>query len=76
MWDTREEAEQTAGLWRDYPLEARAEGGFLWRPVTDPPPAELEDNGRTYHLAHFNAYRAIYSPHPPPPEQPQRTSGN
>jgi len=76
MWDTREEAEQTAGLWRDYPLEARAEGGFLWRPVTDPPPAELEDNGRTYHLAHFNAYRAIYSPHPPPPEQPQRTSDN
>ena len=74
MWDSREEAEQVARRWRDYPLEARAEAGFLSRPVTDPPPAELEDNGRIYHLAHFNAYRAIYSPHPPPPEQPQRTS--
>jgi hypothetical protein len=26
--------------------------------------------GRTYYLAHFNARRAIYSPHAPPAEPP------
>jgi len=63
----------SARAWRDYPLEARAEPGFL-APGDRSPPAELEDNGRTYHLAHFNANRAIYSPHAPPAEQPWRTS--
>ena len=38
--------------------------------VTDPPPMELTRQGRTYYLAHFNAYRAIYSPHAPPAEPP------
>ncbi|MFB8167472.1 hypothetical protein ACFC60_05895, partial [Kitasatospora purpeofusca] len=37
-------------------------------PVTDPPPMELELEGRTYHLAHFNANRARYSPLLPPVE--------
>ncbi|MFB7615797.1 hypothetical protein [Kitasatospora sp. NPDC056181] len=36
--------------------------------VTDPPPMELEHEGVTYHLAHFNARRARYSPLPPPVE--------
>jgi hypothetical protein len=38
--------------------------------VTDPPPMELSRQGRTYYLAHFNARRAIYSPHAPPAEPP------
>jgi hypothetical protein len=32
------------------------------------PPVEFEDQGRIYHLAHFTAYRALYSSLPPPPE--------
>ncbi|MFD0276408.1 hypothetical protein ACFVHB_21240 [Kitasatospora sp. NPDC127111] len=36
--------------------------------VTDPPPMELEHEGTTYYLAHFNANRARYSTLPPPVE--------
>jgi hypothetical protein len=31
---------------------------------------ELTRQGQTYYLAHFNARRAIYSPHAPPAEPP------
>jgi hypothetical protein len=71
LWRTREQAAQTAALWRDYPLEARAIDG-RWSfstMVSDPPPLELSQDGRTYHLAHFNAHRAIYSAQAPPAEQ-------
>jgi hypothetical protein len=36
--------------------------------VSDPPPQELSRGGRTYYLAHINAYRAIYSAEPPAEE--------
>lgn len=71
MWRTREEAAQTAADWVDFPLEARAIDG-CWSfsiMVSDPPPQELSQDGRTYYLAHFNAHRAIYSAEIPPAEQ-------
>jgi hypothetical protein len=71
MWRTREEAAQAAAHWRDYSLEARAIDG-RWSfstMVSDPPPQELSQHGRTYYLAHFNAHRAIYSAEAPPAEQ-------
>ncbi len=71
LWNTREEAEQTAARWRDRPLTARADDWSFTTLVTDPPPMELAYEGRTYHLAHFNAYRAIYSPQHPPAESPR-----
>ena len=70
MWSSREEAEQMAASWRDFPVTAHAEDGprsFTAR-VTDPPPMELTSEGQTYYLAHFNAHRAVYSPQVPPSE--------
>jgi hypothetical protein len=70
MWSNREEAEQMAASWRDFPVTAHAEDGprsFTAR-VTNPPPMELTSEGRTYYLAHFNAHRAICSPQVPPSE--------
>jgi hypothetical protein len=71
MWETREEAARAAARWRDYPLEARAVDGprSFSIMVSDPPPQELSQHGRTYYLAHFNANRAIYSAEAPPVEQ-------
>ncbi len=51
-------------------LEARLDDSPHLPMVSDPPPAELDHRGRIYHLAHFNAYRALYSSLPPPPEPP------
>ncbi len=72
LWNSREEAEQTAASWRDRPVTARADDGprYLTTRVTDPPPMELTHQGQTYYLAHFNAKRAIYSLQAPPPEPP------
>jgi hypothetical protein len=67
-WPTREAAEETAGSWRDYPLDAWLDNRWSCT-VTDPPPQELSRDGQTYYLAHFNAHRAIYSITPPPREQ-------
>jgi len=67
MWATRKEAEKIAERWRDYPLEARLDGR-AYTAVSDPPPPQLSRGGRTYYLAHFNAYRAIYSAEPPAEE--------
>ena len=67
MRATRKEAEEVAERWRDYPLEARLDGR-TYTAVSDPPPQELSRGGRTYYLAHFNAYRAIYSAEPPAEE--------
>lgn len=47
---------------------ARADDLFMLGMVTDPPPAELRRGGQVYYLAHFNAYRAVYSRQPPPAE--------
>jgi hypothetical protein len=72
LWSSRGEAEQAATSWRDRPVTARAEDGSrsFTAMVTDPPPMELTRQGQTYYLAHFNARRAIYSPHAPPAEPP------
>jgi hypothetical protein len=60
-----------AERWRDYPLEARATDGrwSFTTMVSDPPPQELTQEGRTYYLARLNAYQATYSAQAPPAEQ-------
>jgi len=68
QWRTRQEAEDAAARWRDLPLPARTDDLFLLGMVTDPPPAELMSGGQIYYLAHFNAYRAVYSRRSPPAE--------
>jgi hypothetical protein len=54
--------------WRDLPLSARTHDLSMLGMVTDPPPTELLRGGQIYYLAHFNAYRAVYSRQPPQPE--------
>jgi hypothetical protein len=68
MWTDRGAAMQSAERWRDRPLDAWLDGRWHCE-VPDPPPLELCRNGQAYYLAHFNAYEAVYSPDPPPPEQ-------
>lgn len=72
LWSSRAEAEQAATSWRGRPVTARAEDGSRsftppWSPTRR---RWLTRQGRTYYLAHFNAHRAIYSPHAPPAEPP------
>ncbi|MFF2141358.1 hypothetical protein [Kitasatospora sp. NPDC058190] len=72
LWEA-ERAESYVRCWDTPRLETQIEVGgedyTRWAPpVTDPPPMELEFEGATYHLAHFNANRARYSPLPPPAE--------
>jgi len=68
QWRARQEAEETAASWRDLPILARTDDLFWLGMVTDPPPAELRRAEQIYYLAHFNAYRAVYSRQPPPAE--------
>jgi hypothetical protein len=68
LWSDRAEAEAAAERWNRPHLEARLDDSPHLPLVSDPPPAEFEYQGRIYHLAHFNAYRALYSSLPPPPE--------
>jgi hypothetical protein len=70
LWATRQEAEDIAAVWRALPLAAHAEDWSFSTVVTDPPPMQIVRGGRMYYLAHFNAHRAVYSPHPPPAEPP------
>jgi hypothetical protein len=70
LWESREEAESVVNRWRVPTLEARFDDDPRCSEVSDPPPVELHRNGKTYHLAHFNARRALYSSQPPPVEQP------
>lgn len=49
-------------------LEAEVDHPRRWLWVPDPPPMELDVDGTTVHLAHFNHRRARYSVHPPPME--------
>jgi hypothetical protein len=65
---TRQEAEDIAAVWRALPLAAHAEDWSFSTVVAAPPPMQITREGRTYYLAHFNAHRAISSPHPPPAE--------
>ena len=72
LWATRQQAEDIAAAWRALPLAARADDGSFTTVVTDPPPLQITREGRTYYLAHFNAHRAVYSPHPPPADRQLR----
>ena len=67
---TRQQAEDAAAAWRARPLAAHADDGSFTTMVTDPPPLQITREGRTWYLAHFNAHRALYSPHLPPAEPP------
>jgi hypothetical protein len=70
LWATRQEAEDIAAAWRALPLAAHADDWSFTTAVADPPPLQITREGRTYYLAHFNAHRAVYSPHLPPAEPP------
>jgi hypothetical protein len=67
-WASREEAEQQAAYWQAHPLSAHDVDGSFLTGVSDPPPLDLEPQGRSYYLAQFNAYRAISSAALPPRE--------
>jgi hypothetical protein len=69
-WASREAAESQAEYWRLHSVEAHADDGSFYAEVSDPPPLDLKHGGRTYHLARFNAYRAVYSADDPPQEPP------
>ncbi|MEU9192506.1 hypothetical protein [Streptomyces hundungensis] len=75
LWASREQAQQWADRanrgslpvhFRDVDYETY--GPVHHPPVSDPPPLEVGVKGRVFHLAHFNARRAVYSPLPPPVE--------
>jgi hypothetical protein len=68
-WPSREAAQEWADAWNS-PLEiARLDGRFQpYVAVPNPPPAELEVNGRTYYLAHYSARGPRYSSEAPPRE--------
>ncbi|MEU4119198.1 hypothetical protein AB0F71_32480 [Kitasatospora sp. NPDC028055] len=70
-----EQAESWARSWNTPKMEALVDGHrSRAHLVTDPPPMELQLDGVTYYLAHFNARGARYSPEPPPVE-PSPTTG-
>ena len=68
LWKTREEAAKAVEYWQRTTIEARFDDDPWGAIVDDPPPVELQHKGKTYHLAHFNARRALYSSQPPPIE--------
>ncbi len=74
LWP-QEEAERVARSWNTPTMRALVDGDHRrTHLVTAPPPPELELDGATYHLAHFNARGARYSAEPPPTE-PSPTTG-
>jgi hypothetical protein len=68
LWRSREDAERFAEFKNRQMMVALSPEGAHLAYVPDPPPLDLEAKGRVYHLAHFNARRAVYSPLPPPRE--------
>jgi hypothetical protein len=70
LWATLAEAEEQAEYWRDHPVEVHADDGSFHTSVSNPPPLDLRHQGRIYYLAHFNAYRAVYSADEPLREPP------
>jgi hypothetical protein len=69
LWNSRAQAQEYVDLWsHGKPLEGRLDDSTDRPPISDPPPPVLDHKGQTYHLAHFNAYRARYSVLPPPSE--------
>jgi hypothetical protein len=69
LWDGFEQAQEYADLWNQPQLQARFDGAGGGT-VADPPPMEVERDGKTYYLAHFNSRYARYSSLPPPTEPP------
>ncbi|MFD7908164.1 hypothetical protein ACFV4F_42725 [Kitasatospora sp. NPDC059722] len=69
LW-TAERAEEFATHHNVPRLEVRLDGHYTaaLATVPEPPPMELEHDGRTYYLAHLNANSARYSSLPPPEE--------
>lgn len=68
-WQSREQVQSWADAWNKPREQARVDGRpHLRVSVPNPPPAELHLDGETFHLAHFNARGARYSPAPPPEE--------
>ncbi|MEW1864349.1 hypothetical protein AB0399_28955 [Streptomyces sp. NPDC088194] len=70
-WNSRAHAQEYADAWATWQhrVPARIDGeAHPYRYVGNPPPMEIEHEGRTFHLAHFNAKGARYSPLPPPAE--------
>jgi hypothetical protein len=70
LWETLQQAERSASQWQERTIEARFDDETRSVDVIDPPPLDLQHNGKTYYLAHFNARRALYSSQPPPIEHP------
>lgn len=79
LWSTRERAQEMADALNAGPVEVTFKGirdyekygyGLQHPPVSNPPPMELEVRGHVFHLAQFNARRAVYSHLPPPVEPP------
>ncbi len=71
LWVTLDEAQSAARSWGQRQLDARFDDDWSSAEVPNPPPIDFEHKGKTYYLAHFNSYRALYSSLPPPVENPQ-----
>jgi hypothetical protein len=69
LWTDKAEAEAAVARWNVPTLDAFFDDTPHSSIVDDPPPAELEYDGRIYHLAHFNANRARFWASPPPEER-------
>jgi hypothetical protein len=67
LFDSAEKAAEWAARLNYRGIEAEFDGQ-RWYWVPDPPPMEVEHDGVTYYLAHFNHRRARYSSLPPPRE--------
>ncbi|GAA2619195.1 hypothetical protein SMC26_31790 [Actinomadura fulvescens] len=67
LFDSEQSAAEWATNLNSRGIEADFDGR-RWRWVPDPPPMEVEFDGTTYYLAHFNHRRARYSSLPPPTE--------
>lgn len=72
LWQDRDEAQAAVRDWQQPRIKAQFDDVSFSDEVDDPPPMELYRDGKTYHLAHFNALRALYSVRPPPVEPGRR----
>lgn len=68
-WVSRDEAQGWADAWNCPQEPVRLDGRLQTRvAVPNPPPVELEVEGRTYYLAHYSTRGPRYSSEPPPRE--------
>ena len=74
LWASRADAEAQADYWRVHPVEAHADDWSFHTSVSNPPPLDLQHQGRTYYLARFNAQGCLLrgqAPANPPLLSPQ-----